>query len=81
MSQVSMEQKIDEIYNSIINQDKLIDFLNVIGVALGFYNTLLNKQQISNNQIMSELDKQDKLYFEKIISILEELKGIKNDNK
>lgn len=81
MSQVSMEQKIDEIYNSIINQDKLLDFLNVIGVALGFYNTLLSKQQISNNQIMSELEKQDKLYFEKIISMLEEMKGIKNDNK
>lgn len=75
INRLTTEQKIDEIYNSIINQDKILDFLNVVAVALGFYNTILNQKQITNNEIMSELDKQDNIYFEKIIKLLEEVKG------
>lgn len=65
-------------YNESIN---FLDFLNIVSIAFGFYNAYLNRQQIDNNAIMKELDKQDKEYFEKILSILEEIKGEKNDDK
>lgn len=65
-------------YNASIN---FLDFLNIVSIAFGFYNAYLNKQQIDNNAIMKELDKQDKEYFEKILAILEETKGNKHDDK
>lgn len=77
---MTIEQKIDVIYNEILNGNKLLDFLNVISVVLGFYNSYLNQQQIGNNDIMAELDKQDKIYFEKIIKLLEDIKGGNNDD-
>ena len=77
---LSMEQKIDAIYNATIHEDKTLDFLNLIAIVLGFYNTYLNRQQIDNNTIMAELDKQDKIYFNKIINLLEN-KGVKNDDE
>lgn len=77
---MTIEQKIDVIYNEILNDNKLLDFLNVISVVLGFYNSYLNQQQIGNNDIMAELDKQDKIYFEKIIKLLEDIKGGNNDD-
>ena len=45
-------KKIDVIYNEILNDNKLLDFLNVISVVLGFYNSYLNQQQIGNNDII-----------------------------
>lgn len=77
---LSMEQKIDAIYNATVNDNKTLDFLNLIAIVLGFYNTYLNRQQIDNNAIMAELDKQDKIYFNKIINLLEN-KGVKNDDE
>ena len=77
---LSMEQKIDAIYNTTVNDNKTLDFLNVIAIVIGFYNTYLNRQQIDNNTIMAELDKQDKIYFNKIIKLLEN-KGVKNDDE
>lgn len=59
----------------------MLDALNFISIALGFYNSYLNIQQIDNNSIMAELNKQDKIYFEKIIKLLEEIKGVKNDDE
>lgn len=75
---LTTEQKIDVIYNEVLNGNKVLDFLNVISVVLGFYNTMLNRKQIDNNAIMRELEKQDNVYFEKIISLLNELKGDNN---
>lgn len=51
---LSMEQKIDAIYNTTVNDNKTLDFLNLIAIVLGFYNTYLNRQQIDNNTIMAE---------------------------
>ena len=78
---LTTEQKIDAIYHEVLNGDKTLDFLNVIGIALGIYNTFLNRQQIDNNAIMQELQKQDEVYFKQIISLLSELKGVKNGNE
>jgi hypothetical protein len=39
---LTTEQKIDAIYREVLNGDKTLDFLNVIGIALGIYNTFLN---------------------------------------
>lgn len=77
---MTIEQKIDVIYNEILNGNKLLDFLNVISVVIGFYNSYLNQQQIGNNDIMAELDKQDKIYFEKIIKLLEDIRRDYNDD-
>ena len=77
---MTLEQKIDEIHQEVLYGNKLLDFLNVISVVLGFYNSYLNQQQIGNNDIMAELNKQDKVYFERIITLLNEIKGGKNDN-
>lgn len=78
---LSTEQKIDEIHNEVVKNDNMLDALNLISIALGFYNSYLNIQQIDNNSIMAELNKQDKIYFEKIIKLLEEIKGVKNDDE
>lgn len=78
---LTIEQKIDEIHQEVMYGDKTLDFLNLLAIGLGFYNTLLNRKQIDNNAIMAELDKQDRVYFEKILKILEELKGVKNDDE
>ncbi len=76
---LTTDQKIDLILDEVKNGNKLIDFLNVISVVLGVYNSYLNQQQSNNNDIMAELDKQDKVYFKTIIKLLEELKGERND--
>lgn len=78
---LTTEQKIDEIHNEVVKNDNMLDALNFIFIALGFYNSYLNIQQIDNNSIMAELNKQDKIYFEKIIKLLEEIKGVKNDDE
>ena len=78
---LTTEQKIDEIHNEGVKNDNMLDALNFISIALGFYNSYLNIQQIDNNSIMAELNKQDKIYFEKIIKLLEEIKGVKNDDE
>lgn len=78
---LTTEQKIDEIHNEVVKNDNMLDALNFISIALGFYNLYLNIQQIDNNSIMAELNKQDKIYFEKIIKLLEEIKGVKNDDE
>lgn len=78
---LTTEQKIDEIHNEVVKNDNMLDALNFISIALGFYNSYLNIQQIDNNSIMAELNKQDKKYFEKIIKLLEEIKGVKNDDE
>ena len=78
---LTTEQKIDEIHNEVVKNDNILDALNLISIALGFYNSYLNIQQIDNNSIMAELNKQDKIYFEKIIKLLEEIKGVKNDDE
>ena len=78
---LTLEQKIDAIYEEVLNGDKTLDFLNVVAIALGIYNTFLNRKQIDNNTIMQELQKQDDVYFEHIISLLNELKGVKNGNE
>ena len=62
----------------MLNGDKTLDFLNVVAIALGIYNTFLNRKQIDNNTIMQELQRQDDVYFERIISLLNELKGVRN---
>jgi hypothetical protein len=81
MSNLTIDQKIDIIYNEIVNNNKLMDLLNIISAVLGFYNVWLNMEQIDNNTIMKALDKQDNEYFDKIIKMLEEIKGVSNDNK
>jgi hypothetical protein len=81
MSNLTIDQKIDIIYNEIINNNRLMDLLNIISAVVGFYNVWLNMEQIDNNTIMKELDKQDNEYFDKIIKMLEEIKGVSNDNK
>ena len=68
---LTIEQKINEIYDEVVNGDKTLDFLNVVSIVTGFYNLYLNRQQIDNNTIMKELNKQDTVYFEKIIKLLE----------
>ena len=78
---LTTEQKIDIIYNEVLKGNKLLDFLNVISVVIGFYNTFLNRQQIDNNAIMNELNKQDDIYFKQIISLLNEIKGDRNGNE
>lgn len=78
---LTIDQKIDAIYNEVLNGDKTLDFLNVVSLVIGFYNLYLNRQQIDNNTIMKELDKQDNIYFEKIIKMLEQIIGGKDDNK
>ena len=78
---LTIEQHIDAIHQEVMYGDKTLDFLNLLAIGLGFYNTLLNRKQIDNNAIMAELDKQDRVYFEKILKILEELKGVKNDDE
>ena len=78
---LTTEQKIDIIYNEVLKGNKLLDFLNVISVVIGFYNTFLNRQQIDNNAIMNELNKQDNIYFKQIISLLNEIKGDRNGNE
>jgi hypothetical protein len=78
---LTIEQKINEIYDEVVNGDKTLDFLNVVSIVTGFYNLYLNRQQIDNNTIMKELNKQDTIYFEKIIKLLEEIKERYNDNK
>ena len=78
---LTTEQKIDKIHNEVVKNDNMLDALNLISIALGFYNSYLNIQQIDNNSIMAELNKQDKIYFEKIIKLLEEIKGVKNDDE
>ena len=78
---LTTEQKIDAIYNEVLNGDRTLDFLNVVAIVLGFYNTILNRKQIDNNAIMQELQKQDDVYFKQIISLLKELKGAKNGNE
>lgn len=78
---LTIEQKINDIHNEVVNGDKTLDFLNVIAIFVGFYNLYLNRQQIDNNTIMKELDKQDTVYFERIIKLLEEIKEKYNDNK
>jgi hypothetical protein len=70
-----MEEKIDAIYLEITKNDKMIDTLNIFAIWLGIYNSFLNRKQIDNNTIMKELNKQDKIYFAKIIEMLEEIKG------
>lgn len=79
MNNKTMEQKIDEIYNEVIHNDNMLDFFNIISIGFGIYNTLLNTKQIDNNTIMQELNRQDKIYFEQIIKMLEEIKGEKNE--
>lgn len=78
---LTTEQKIDEIHQQITQNDSLLDFLSIVSMVFGFYNAYLNRQQIDNNTIMKELNKQDKEYFEKIIAILNEIKGEQNDDK
>ncbi len=78
---LTIEQKIDEIHREVMYGDKTLDFLNLLAIGLGVYNTLLNRKQIDNNAIMAELDKQDRVYFTKILKILEEIKGVKNDDE
>lgn len=60
---LTTEQKIDEIHNEVVKNDNMLDALNLISIALGFYNSYLNIQQIDNNSIMAELNKQDKIYL------------------
>ena len=78
---LTIEQKINEIHDEVVNGDKTLDFLNVVAIVTGFYNLYLNRQQIDNNTIMKELNKQDTIYFERIIKLLEEIKERYNDNK
>lgn len=78
---LTIDQKIDAIYNEVLNGDRTLDFLNVVSLVIGFYNLYLNRQQIDNNTIMKELDKQDNIYFDKIIKMLEQIIGGKDDNK
>lgn len=54
---LTTEQKIDEIHNEVVKNDNMLDALNFISIALGFYNSYLNIQQIDNNSIMAELNK------------------------
>ena len=70
-------------YNDLSRENHTLIIIepNLISIALGFYNSYLNIQQIDNNSIMAELNKQDKIYFERIIKLLEEIKGAKNDDE
>lgn len=65
-------------------QDGNLDFLDLItmmGFAMQIMNYQENKRQTSSNDLMEELQKQDKEYLEKIIrnqeKILDELAHLK----
>lgn len=70
MNSMTIEQKIDKILNEVSVNNKFLDFINIISFVIGIYNLYLNQQQIDNNDIMKELEKQDNVYFEKILSLL-----------
>jgi hypothetical protein len=67
---MTIEQKIDKILNEVSVNNKFLDFINIISFVIGIYNLYLNQQQIDNNEIMKELEKQDNVYFEKILTLL-----------
>jgi hypothetical protein len=46
---------------------EFLDFLTIIGFGLQLINYMENQQQSNNDDIMSELQKQDKAYLEKIL--------------
>lgn len=70
MNSMTIEQKIDKILNEVSVNNKFLDFINIISFVIGIYNLYLNQQQIDNNEIMKELEKQDNVYFEKILTLL-----------
>ena len=39
---LTTEQKIDEIHNEVVKNDNMLDALNFISIALGFYNYSTN---------------------------------------
>jgi hypothetical protein len=75
------DQKIDEIYDQIVNSDNFLDILSSINMAFSFYNSFLNRSAIRNDDIMKELNKQDKEYFEQILQLLKDIKENHDDDK
>ena len=35
---LTIEQKINEIHDEVVNGDKTLDFLNLVAIVIGFYN-------------------------------------------
>jgi hypothetical protein len=50
-------------------------------MAFSFYNSFLNRSAIRNDDIMKELNKQDKEYFEQILQLLKDIKENHDDDK
>lgn len=80
LNQMTTNQKIDAIYNEIVNNNKFLDIINIISFSITLYNLYLNKEQAYMDDILQELHKQNKDYLEKIIQLLNN-KGENNDNK
>ena len=57
--------------------------LDLLSDVLQVYNTYLLQKDATNNQLMQELQKQDAVYFERIVKDLDLIKqklGIKEDS-
>ena len=50
--------------------------LDLLSDVLQIYNTHLLLKDATNNQIMKELQKQDEVYFERILKELEDIKKL-----
>lgn len=57
--------------NQKINNNR--DFIGLLSDFLQFYNTNLLQEDASNNDLMKELKSQDKNYFEKILTKLDNI--------
>lgn len=61
--------------------NKNLEFLDLVSLGsagLGIYNTILNKEQISNNELFKELQKQDDILSNQI---LDKLKTVEFQNQ
>ena len=58
--------------NNLNNDENISDYNLLLGL-LQVYDLFLNLNQVSNDTILKELQNQDKIYLEKIISQNEEI--------
>ena len=59
--------------NNGLNQEQLALFANVVQI----FNYIENAQQTSNDRIMLELQRQNKVYLEEILKRLERLENVR----
>lgn len=61
----------------MLNQEQLALLANIVQI----FNYVENTQQTSNDRIMQELQKQNKVYLEEILDRLERLENAHNQRK